>query len=323
LISLLHAQSILIFVSCKNSYNTGIIRQGSLVSTLGYTSLQRLYVKLISTSKPDSFKQWLVGFIDGDGTFTIDRQNNGTKWNLVLKISQNKTNGQVLHYMKKKLGVGHITESNGNLSFIIRNRVHLQIIIFPIFDAFPLVTVKYFDYLLVKQAAEVLSSNLTRAEINSRLEELYNSLLKGPAKDFKSIVWSGVDLQNITAAHKSILANYWLVGFWEAEGSFYIVNKAPGRFAHGLVLTQKHDRQILEVIRLIFGAAAKVKDRRPLQDYYIWDSTSKSVIQSAILFFNTYPPFGRLSLKFSVWRRSCNYSGVKLLEARKLLRKLN
>ncbi|KAJ1566192.1 hypothetical protein HK096_000010 [Nowakowskiella sp. JEL0078] len=191
---------------------------------------------------PDSFKQWLAGFIDGDGTFTIDRQNNA----------------------KKKLMVKSYY-----------GKVHLQIIIFPIFDAFPLVTVKYFDYLLVKQAAEVLSSNLTRAEINSRLEELYS-----PAKDFKSIVWSGVDLQNITAAHKSILANYWLVGFWEAE--------APGRFAH--------------VIRLIFGAAAKVKDRRPLQDYYSWDSTSKSVIQSAILFFNANPPFGRLSLKFSVWR---------------------
>jgi hypothetical protein len=41
-----------------------------------------------------------VGFVDGDGTFTIDRLQNGTKWNLVLKVDQNARNSQLLNYIK-------------------------------------------------------------------------------------------------------------------------------------------------------------------------------------------------------------------------------
>jgi len=43
------------------------------------------------------FEQWLVGFTDGDGTFMIDRLNNGSKWVLGFKISQDHANAQILY----------------------------------------------------------------------------------------------------------------------------------------------------------------------------------------------------------------------------------
>jgi hypothetical protein len=48
-------------------------------------------IKTDHYKNPHLFYQWLVGFTDGDGTFTIDRQCNGKIWNLVYKISQKST----------------------------------------------------------------------------------------------------------------------------------------------------------------------------------------------------------------------------------------
>jgi len=73
------------------------------------------------------FEQWLVGFIDGNGIFTIDRLNKGEKWVLVFKISQHHTNAQILYYIKSQLLVGHIRKSkDGNWSFRICDRKQFE-----------------------------------------------------------------------------------------------------------------------------------------------------------------------------------------------------
>ena len=68
-------------INRKILYDTGIIRQGGCK-----TLLQRLNVRTFSTSKQttEEFNQWLVGFTDGDGTFTIESQ----------KMEQNGRNSQ-------------------------------------------------------------------------------------------------------------------------------------------------------------------------------------------------------------------------------------
>src|SRR5882672_7796440 len=79
------------------------------------------------------FHQWLVGFTDGEGTFSIVHLNN--KWSLIFKIEQNIYNIRILHFIKKQLGVGKIhIEKDGKLAcFIVRDLAVLQSIIFPIF----------------------------------------------------------------------------------------------------------------------------------------------------------------------------------------------
>ena len=49
----------------------------------------------------DIFHQWLVGFTDADGTFSIVRQNNN--WSLIFQIGQSNYNLRVLHFIKKRL----------------------------------------------------------------------------------------------------------------------------------------------------------------------------------------------------------------------------
>nr|QCQ69115.1 LAGLIDADG endonuclease [Powellomyces hirtus] len=304
----------------------GIIRLR--FSSKNTNSLQRLNVRTFKGRAGQSYNEfceWFVGFVDGDGTFTIDRLNNGTKWNLVLKVDQNARNSQVLNYIKTSLGVGNISKpASGNWCFRIRSRAVLKSIIFPIFDAYPLITVKYFDYMLVKEAYDVLESGISREEINCKMEQIYSRLVKGPQKGLKSVVWSNVVNENaLTRKDIGFISMAWLIGFWEADGSFYITRKdKANRLAHAVGLSQKEDRIVLEAIRLIFRADAKVRDRRPTKECFIWESTSKAIHGRVIEIFDG-KLVGRASLRFSIWKKSLNYTDSKLIKARDLLRKLS
>jgi len=66
------------------------------------------------------FYEWLVGFTDGDGSFSVVRQNNS--WSLIYKLGQSTYNLRILHFIKTQLKVGRIyIDKNGTVAdFIIR-----------------------------------------------------------------------------------------------------------------------------------------------------------------------------------------------------------
>jgi len=165
------------------------------------SSHQRLNVE---QPKNDWFEQWLVGFTDGDGSFSVLRQ--GDKWNLTFKISQNMYNLRALHYIKKELGAGSIfVESKKDLAhFRIRDRKVINSIIFPIFDKYPLLTTKYFNYNIFKEAYFILENkDLNKLERNKFLENL---LLTKLSNSYISPAWKNITipLTDINDAKKLI-----------------------------------------------------------------------------------------------------------------------
>ena len=93
---------------------------------------------------------------DGDGTFHLAYQNG--KWNLVYKIALSRYNLRALYYIKKQLGVGSISKDNTKGEFRIRDRKKLAQVIFPIFDKYPLLTSKQFDFKKLKKAYSILEN---------------------------------------------------------------------------------------------------------------------------------------------------------------------
>jgi len=230
----------------------------------------------------DIFHQWLVGFTDGDGTFSIARQNNN--WSLIFQIGQSNYNLRVLHFIKKQLGVGNIIVDKNNkfAQFRIRDRSVLELIIFPIFDKYPLLTNKYFNYIKFKKAHAILSDkSLTKSEKDILI---LNLIKTSPPLDYISPAWSIINniVSNYENASK-IISKSWLVGFTEAEGSFYLVNKSKNRIVHAFEITQKLDKIVLIGIKHILHISTNVKFKKA--GYYTIVTTNSRAIENIIQYY--------------------------------------
>ena len=105
----------------------------------------------------ENFHQWLVGFTDGDGSFTIYRSKDG-KWTLFFKLTQSTYNLRLLYFVKTQLGVGSVNTNadNTKADFRVRDRKTIGSIILPIFDKYPLLTSKHYSYCKFKEAYHIL-----------------------------------------------------------------------------------------------------------------------------------------------------------------------
>jgi hypothetical protein len=73
--------------------------------------------------------------------------------------------------------VGSITkDGTTKVQYVIRDREVLEKVLIPIFDKYPLLSTKYFDYMKLKKALCILNNNyLTREEKNLELIAIKNS----------------------------------------------------------------------------------------------------------------------------------------------------
>jgi hypothetical protein len=250
-----------------------------------------------------SFEQWLVGFTDGDGNFHISHQGTGTstKWTLGYKLTQSAYNLRILNYIKKELGVGTITKDGTKVQYFIRNRKIIETILIPIFDKYPLLTTKNFDYVKLKKALAILNNiSMTREEQNSKLLAIKETK---PNKDYLSPAWNNANLPLTDVdSINHVMTKSWLVGFIEAEGSFYLTSKTPTRIVHGFGLTQKLDKIVLEGIGILLHIKNPVQYKE-LYNHYILDTTNSRAIENIIAYFkNTMK--GVKSLEYRIWARS-------------------
>jgi len=242
------------------------------------------------------FYQWLVGFTDGDGTFSIAYQNK--KWSLTFKLSQNEYNMRLLYFIKSQLGVGNISKEliSGMVSYRIRDRKKLFKVIFPIFDKYPLLTSKYFNYIKFKEAYSILENNSLTKTQKDKL--IFNLLLKFPSEDYISPAWKIVNNKvSNTKEAKMVMSKAWLIGFTEAEGSFYLINKSKDRIVHGFEITQKLDLIVLSAIGCILGIKTSSK-----KTYHTVVTTNSRSIENIIKYYNNTMK-GMKSFEFRVWAR--------------------
>lgn len=262
------------------------------------------------------FEQWLVGITDGNGIFSIAYQNG--KWILTYKIVFSQYNLRTLCYIKKNIGFGSITKDNNKGQFFIRDRKIIENVLLPIFDKYPLLTSKYFNYLKFKQALYILNNiNLINQDKYKKLFVLKQELMP---KNYISPAWNNINIKESNSV-KNIMSKPWLVGFIEAEGSFYLVSKDPTRIVHGFGLTQKLDKIVLDSIRLILHIPSSVKSKH---NFYLLDTTNSRAVENIIKYFHKTMK-GMKSFEYRIWARSYNkYKGdyIKLSKIKDIVRKL-
>lgn len=248
----------------------------------------------------------------------------GDKWNLTFKISQNTYNLRALHYIKKELGAGSISvESKRDLAFgsISRNesryfritdRKVLANIIFPIFDKYPLLSSKEFDYVKFKEAYSILeNNNLTTLEKNNLIENLISipipvnyisTALKHIDPSLKNGSFTQENLKLIP--HSDILNTIsydWLTGFIEASGNFDVI-ACQNAFDIEFSITQKLDSVLLQFIRRIFHIPGKLVYSEKRGIYQLKTKNSRA-IQNIIKILNGRLK-GKKSLELKLWSKA-------------------
>ena len=124
---------------------------------------------------------------------------------------------------------------------------------------------------------------------------------------------------NNTNEAKLVISKYWLIGFTEDEGSFYLVSKTSTRIVHAFEITQKLDVIVLKAISLILGVNVVKKNT-----YNAVITTNSRAIENIMSYFcNCFK--GMKGVEFRIWARSyVKHKGKyeKLSKIRKLVRNL-
>ena len=248
--------------------------------------------------KEEWFKQWLVGYTDGKGSFQINLER------ITFKLTESKENGKLLHRIKKELKCGSITEEEYKLNYIIRDKKNIKNVIIPIFDKYPLLTSKYIDYIKFKQVLEI-ETPIDSAR-NYKIKEIQQkepTILDGDSwvhsineSNILSPVWrsegrSGPDLNY----YNSKISKGWLTGYIESKVSLKIE-----RMYHGIEISEKKDRIVLESIRKILHIPSKVKNKKT---YLILENKNNRVNLDFIKYFKGSFK-GIKSVELSIWSRT-------------------
>lgn len=241
------------------------------------------------------FIPWLVGITDSKGIFYFNKDNNGI-WFFSFKISQNIYNIRLLYFIKKMIGVGKITISNGNCFYHIQNQKNIIKYILPIFDSYSLITNKYFYYKVFRDA--ILINNDNTLSINDKDILLSNLKDIQIPVNYISPIWTIVNncVNSIDDAI-SIISKSWLVGFIEVEGNFYINNK----YIHGFNIKYNLDNNIV----LIAISYILNLNFITYKDYSIIETYDINNIRYISEYFNNTMK-GMKSLEFQIWKRSFN-----------------
>lgn len=259
----------------------------------------------------EKFKIWLVGFTDGDGCFSIVKS--GGTYRLQYSLSQSSYNLRLLYYVKKNLGYGSVSKSWGN--FRITDRKVLNQVIFPIFDKYPLLTSKYFNYQRFKKAYDILENkNITTTIKNKMIEELLSEKLP---VDYVSPAISHLSENSSYEEIANTISIYWLAGFIEAEGNFGVIPDR-GRYNIEFALVQKLDKFLLLLIKRFLHISSNVNysDKKNL---HVLSTKNSRSIQSIIdLFKGIFK--GMKSLEFKLWSKANYYKTTRIDKVSKIHR---
>nr|ABX82842.1 LAGLIDADG DNA endonuclease [Chlamydomonas reinhardtii] len=240
------------------------------------------------------FGQWLVGLVDGDGTFSITQNKHNQSWQFTFKISLHVKDKPLLALIKQKLGCGSVTHAgNNNWQYRVRDRAHLLNVIVPIFLQYPLHTRKIYHFELFHKA---LLDPSRCAELKSLWHD--QSSLDGALE------------RQVQAMQFRKPTKAWVIGFIEAEGSFYVTKRhkdvsllfPTGEYCHGFGVTQKRDKHILDFLCNVLGIVAKARYNKSNTSWVLDTTNKRSIVNIANYFSDTI--LGSKHLEYFLWQKA-------------------
>lgn len=182
--------------------------QNQLKQKLNIQECENHNIKSLKNVSPQ-FLQWLVGFVDGEGSFKISISKNYVTYKFQIKLHIDDIS--ILKFIQSQLNAGTIIIEKNQARYRISKKEDIKTKIIPIFTKYPLQGTKslnFRDFKLAKECGNIEKIKLIKKQMNNS------------RKDYSTYPISVIKL-NI----------FYIQGFIEGEGSF--VSKGKIRFKIG------------------------------------------------------------------------------------------
>lgn len=159
----------------------------------------------------DDFLEWFRGFVDGEASFVVRAQYTYA-FKFLFQITLHVDDVNVLEFIRQSLGFGGVWVGEKIAVFKVGSLADIPKII-DIFRDRPLNTTKHLNFLDFKKAYELYTSNNNQGNKLELKQAIDNTILYMNSKRSNF---------SMPDNFKRRITPYWLLGFAEGEGSFYI-----------------------------------------------------------------------------------------------------
>jgi hypothetical protein len=260
-------------------------------------------------NKTNKLNPWFVtGFTDGEGSFLINirpksNRKIGYSVELVFRINLHSRDRVLLEKIKDFFGVGRLTAESKNYAQYWAGALEDILVIVNHFDSYPLITQKWSDYQLFKQAVELVTKkeHLTMEGLK-KLVSIKAVLNKGLPEDLR-VAFPDIIPYTRPQNHNIIIPDpFWISGFVDAEGCFNVrftkTSKSDSVNLRFLVTQHIRDAKLLNSLLDYFKCGRyNVRLSTSLHGDYV--VTKFDDIKCKIVpFFDKYPLQGEKHLDF-------------------------
>lgn len=273
-----------------------------------------------NNNKSELNPHYVTGFSDGESCFHLSIGKNskykiGYYVNPGFSIVLHKKDEHLLKSIQSFFGgIGNLKVLPNIVQYRVFSLKDLDIIINH-FDSYPLITKKHTDYLLFKEALNLIKNkeHLTIEGFN-KIIALRSSMNLGLPESLKE-AFSNIQARKIVPSDlPSSLNPYWVAGFTDAEGCFWIKTlkdstKEQVKSVIGFQISQ-HNRDLLLIEKLIsFFEGGRLERTGSAFSLVV---TKLSLINKKIIpFYKAYPILGSKSLDFNDWCRAVELKNNK------------
>jgi hypothetical protein len=194
-----------------------------------HTSDNELYYLISVALKTTRLNPWFItGFVDAEGSFQISIVKNkelkiGWRVQPNFQIGLHEKDRALLDLIRSSLGVGQIYKhSRDSFQYEVQTLKELEVIIDHL-DKYPLITQKWSDYELFKQALLIIKNkeHLTMEGLKKILS-IKASMNLGLSESLYRAFPDIIPVSRLLVKNQTIRDPNWLSGFTSGEGCFFI-----------------------------------------------------------------------------------------------------
>jgi len=315
-----------ILISFERNRVVNVLSKGQIILKRCFTTgISNIPSSLPTSVESRAINPWFVtGFTDAEGCFIIQVRKRGNYWSCEARfvIALHEKDRMLLEQIQRYFGgEGSILKhGKDSCQYVVGSLEQITKEILPHFDNYPLISKKCADYLLFKEAVNIMFANkqasldITREEFIAKIVAIRASLNLGLSPELKSSFPNVIAVPRPNVEDITIRDPHWVAGFTSGEGCFLIKTSVTkmtkvGHSVQLLFQITQHERDelLMESLVTYFGCGVLVKDSKNNGTRVYYRVTKFSDIRDIIIpLFQKYSILGVKVHDFEDWCKVCN-----------------